>query len=95
MVFKKNTQQLQFRCYAIMDTHPDGPREPINYCVVGDDRLFLGPDLAFCKDEVLDEYPNAQFLDDCGWVFIGEEDKLLDVETQILLEDNKNVPKAP
>jgi hypothetical protein len=86
---------MQFRCYALIDPFPDGAKEPINYCIVGDDRLFIGPALDYCKEEVLNEYPRAQFVEDCGWVFLNEEDKLLDIETQILLEDNKNVPKAP
>lgn len=86
---------MKFRCYAVMDPSPDGDREPLNYCISGDDRLFIGPALSYCKDEVLFEYPAAEFIEDCGWVLMGEEDMLLDVEMQILIEDSKNVPKAP
>ena len=90
MVKKK---AIMFKCFNVMSHFAEDGKNPIKYCIVGDDLLFIGPTLSLCKEDVLRDYPAAVFKLDCGWVFTDEEGELLDPETQQLIEES-NVPKA-
>jgi len=52
---------------------------------MGDGELFEGATLEHAKQKTLDLYPLATFVDGCGWIFDGEEEKLLDKQYSDIL----------
>ncbi len=84
---------MLFKCFAVMGTEIDA-REPISYCVIGCGRLTIGLTLEECIKKVLKKYPDAEFKQNCGWVFIGEEEELLNPEIQELVEASNAVSKT-
>lgn len=68
---------MKHLCYAVLEKHLES-REPIGWCILGSNKIWTGPTLADVKSKALSEFPFAEFLDKAGWVFVGEEEKLLD-----------------
>ena len=78
---------MKFLCYAIHSGDPE-IKEPVGYCILGAGEIASGPTLTDAKHKALHKFPSAEFLDDCGWILEGEEDKLLDFDNQDLLAFN-------
>ncbi len=77
----------KFLCYCVNDGDPENS-EPVDWCIVGNGKLWISIDLEDAKEQVLSEFPTAEFIEDCGWVLSGEEHKLLnrDYEDVFLFE---------
>ena len=73
-------------CFAVYSGAVD-EKEPIGWCIMGAGILFYGDTLEEAKQEarVGTLQPNAEFLENCGWVVQGEEEKLLDDQYADLL----------
>ena len=75
----------KFLCYTIQSTNPT-VKEPVSWCIMGDGKVWSGPTLEYTKQQVLLASPFAEFLEDCGWIFPGEEHKLLEPKYRDTLE---------
>lgn len=67
----------KFLCYEVYDGKPDNEK-PIDYCITDLNRIWISVDLEDAKSQVLYDWPDAIFIDNCGWLLSGEEEKLLD-----------------
>ena len=86
---------MEFKCYSMMGTALDS-KEPVSWCVVGGMGVFTGPTLEYTKQLAQLEFGEVQFTENCGWIFVGEEYKLVDPQYEQLLnftEQIRNMPK--
>lgn len=91
---------MEFKCYAMYSGKAkDAPiseeecpapntfeTEPVSWCIVGGRRVFTGPTLEYTKQLVELEFGTTHFTEDCGWILVGEEHKLLDPECRELMD---------
>lgn len=75
----------KFLCYAVQSGDPT-VKEPVSWCIMGDGSVWSGPTLEYSKQQVLLNYPFAEFIDNCGWILSGEENKLLDKQYRDIIE---------
>lgn len=79
---------MKFLCYAVYDGNPER-KEPISHCAMGEDgSLTNGSTLEELKTNISTHSDNPEFLEGCGWIIDGEQQKLLDPSNAILLKFN-------
>ena len=84
---------MEFLCFCTINGDIES-KDPVGYVVVYDDRLFVGPTLEYCMKQALDVFPEAIFKEKCGWVLIGEEEKLTNPDYKDLIESAKSLNNA-
>ena len=85
---------IELLCYRVYSGFPED-EEPMGYCVMGEGKLWFGETLDEAQSQAENEYPDAEFLDDCGWVIEGEEESLLNPDYRELLAYNINLNYPP
>lgn len=78
---------MKFLCYDVYSGNPED-KSPVRYCIVGDGKIFADKNSEELRQKILASFPEAEFLDNCGWILSGEERDLLEPDNYELLRFN-------
>jgi len=77
---------MKFLCYSVYSGDPE-IKDPISYCAMGEDGMLVSAiTLEQLKMRISLDNSNSEFMEGCGWILAGEEQKLLSSECSDILK---------
>lgn len=77
----------KFLCYKVVNKNPEISK-PIGWVIVGEGDLYMDENLDKLKQDISNQYPDVEFVDDCGWVLEEEEYSLMNLDNEDVLSFN-------